>query len=172
VALRARNTGKDHNRADLEPRFYFRHAHNGKRMWTRMKATVLSAANSETEAIETALEAQAKRLPVAELAEGDVSSFPLKMTIEKFLDLKRSKAPRTVAQYTPVLNQFLGLVRGTVRFVDQSIDDVASKPACTIPTTFQESVENTDVPLAALCVMMSAVNPWGRRVCLQNGKTL
>ena len=48
---------------------------------------------------------------------------------------------------------------------------VPSKPTCTIPTTFRESVENTDEPLAAPCVMMSTVNPWGRKVCLQNAKT-
>jgi len=118
------NLGKGRNRADLEPPFYFRHGFDGKRVWTQLKATVLSAAKTEAEAIETGLEAQAKGLTVTELAQADAGRVPLKMAIEKFLDLKRSKAPRTVAQYTLALNQFLGLVRGTVRFVDQVTDDV------------------------------------------------
>jgi len=118
------NTGKGRNRANLEPPFYFRHAHDGKRVWTQMRATSLSAAKAEVETVETGLEAQAKGLTVAELAQGDASRLPLKMAIEKFLDLKRSKAPKTVAQYTLVLNQFLGQMRGTVRFVDQVRDDV------------------------------------------------
>jgi integrase len=118
------NTGKGRNRADLKPPFYFRHGHDGKRVWTQLKATTLSAAKLEAEAIETGLEAQAKGLTVTELAQADTSRTPLKMAIEKFLDLKRSKAPKTVAQYTFVLNQFLGLVRGRVRFVDQVTDDV------------------------------------------------
>jgi len=89
-----------------------------------MKATSLAAAKAEVATIETALEAQAKGLTVAELAAEDVGRLPLKIAIEKFLDFKRSKAPRTVSQYTLVLNQFLGLVRGTARFVDQVSDDV------------------------------------------------
>ena len=118
------NTGKGRNRADLQPPFYFRHAQGRKRLWTQLKATALSAAKAEVESIETSLEAQAKGLTVAELAQADVSRLPLKMAIVKFLDLKRSKAPKTVAQYTFVLNQFLALVRGRVRFVDQVTDDV------------------------------------------------
>jgi integrase len=118
------NTGQGRNRADLRPPFYFRHALGGRRVWTELKATVLSAAKTEVEATETALEAQAKGLTVAELAEGDASRLPLKTAIDKFLDLKRSKSPRTVSQYTLVLNQFLELVRGRVRFVDQVTDEV------------------------------------------------
>ena len=118
------NTGKCPNRADLDPPFYFRHAHNGKRVWTELKATVLSAAKVEVEAVEIGLKAQAKGLTVDELAEADASRLPLKMAIDKFLDLKRSKATKTVSQYKLVLNQLLGLVRGKVRFVDQVTDDV------------------------------------------------
>jgi integrase len=117
------NTGKGRNRSDLQPPFFFRHGHNGKRVWTQLKATALSAAKAEAEAIETALEAQSKGLTVAELAQSDLNRVPLKIAIERFLDLKRSKTPKTVAQYALVLNQFLGLVRGTVRFVDQVTDD-------------------------------------------------
>jgi hypothetical protein len=91
------NTGKGRNRADLQPPFYFRHALGGKRVWTELKATVLLEAKTEVDAIETALEAHAKGLTVAELAESDMSRLSLKTAIEKFLDLKRSKAPRTVA---------------------------------------------------------------------------
>ena len=118
------NTGKGRNRADLQPPFYFRHAQGRKRVWTQLKATVLSAAKAEMETIETALEAQAKGLTVAELAQGDANRLPLKIAIERFLDLKRSKSPKTVAQYTLVLNQFLGLVHGQIRFVDQVTEDV------------------------------------------------
>jgi integrase len=118
------NTGKGRNRADLQPPFYFRHALGGKRVWTELKATVLSGAKTEVDAIETALEAQAKGLTVAELAESEMNRLSLKAAIEKVLDLKRSKAPRTVAQYTLVLNQFLELVKGRVRFIDQITDEV------------------------------------------------
>jgi integrase len=93
-------------------------------VWTELKATVLSGAKTEVDAIETALEAQAKGLTVAELAESEMNRLSLKAAIEKVLDLKRSKAPRTVAQYTLVLNQFLELVKGRVRFIDQITDEV------------------------------------------------
>lgn len=112
------NTGKGRNRADLQPPFYFRHAQGRKRVWTQLKATVLSAAKAEMETIETALEAQAKGLTVAELAQGDANRLPLKIAIERFLDLKRSKSPKTVAQYTLVLNQFQELARGPANFTD------------------------------------------------------
>jgi integrase len=118
------NTGKGRNRANLQPPFYFRHVLGGKRVWTELKATVLSEAKTEVDAISTALKAQAKGLTVAELAESDLSRLSLKTAIEKFLDLKRSKAPRTVAQYTLVLKQFSELVHGRVRFVDQVTDEV------------------------------------------------
>ncbi len=118
------NTGKGRNRADLQLPFYFRHALGGKRVWTELKAAVLSEAKTEVDAIETALKAQAKGLTVAELAESDLSRLSLKTAIEKFLDVKRSKAPRTLAQYTLVLNQFRELVHGRVRFIDQVTDEV------------------------------------------------
>jgi integrase len=118
------NTGKGRNRADLQPPFYFRYAQGKKRVWAQLQAAVLSAAKAEVEAFEIALEAQAKGLTVAELAQGDANRLPLKIAIEKFIDLKRGKAPKTVEQYTLVLNQFLGLVRGQIRFVDQVTEDV------------------------------------------------
>jgi hypothetical protein len=47
---------------------------------------------------------------------------PLKLAIEKFLDLKRDKAAQTLAQYTLVLNQFRE--QAGIRFIDEVTSDV------------------------------------------------
>ncbi|HYA62763.1 MAG TPA: hypothetical protein VED66_06140, partial [Candidatus Sulfotelmatobacter sp.] len=59
-------------------------------------------------------------MTVAEADElNNASRTPLRIAVQKFLDLKRGKAPKTVAQYTLVLRQFLGQVHRKIRFVDE-----------------------------------------------------
>ena len=114
--------GKKHGH--LEPPFYFRASlPDGKRSWVELKATSFTEAKAEVPGIEAALEAQRKGLTVQEAeAISNSKRTPLKLAIEKFLDLKRDKTARTLAQYTLVLNQF-GEQAG-VRFVDQVTSEV------------------------------------------------
>jgi hypothetical protein len=111
----------------LAPPFYFRRVTGhrttqGKpqRAWIQLKAETLQAGREELKTFELAFAAQAKGLTVAEASElNNANRTPLRIAVEKFLDLKRGKAPKTVAQYTLVLRQFLEQVHRKIRFVDE-----------------------------------------------------
>jgi hypothetical protein len=92
----------------LKPPFYFRPTlPNGKRSWIELKARSFAETKAQIPSLEAALEAQKKGLTVAEADDlTNAKRTPLKLAIEKFLDLKRDKAAKTLSQYTLVLNQF------------------------------------------------------------------
>jgi len=125
-------TGRGIKTGTLTPPFYLRRAtgrltNRGKsqRVWMQLKAGTLQAAREEVNTLQVAFTAQAKGLTVAEANDlENAQRTPLKIAVEKFVDLKRGKAPKTVAQYTLVLNQFLEQVRGKIRFVDEVNDDI------------------------------------------------
>jgi hypothetical protein len=108
----------------LEPPFYFRPTlPNGKRSWIELKARSFAEAKTEIPSLEAALEAQKKGLAVAEADNiTNAKRTPLKLAIEKFLDLKCDKAAKTLAQYTLVLNQFKE--QAGIRFIDEVTSDV------------------------------------------------
>jgi integrase len=108
----------------LKHPFYFRPTlPNGKRSWIELKARSFAEAKTEIPGLEAALEAQKKGLTVAEADDiTNAKRTPLKLAIEKFLDLKRDKAAKTLAQYTLVLNQFKE--QAGIRFIDEVTSDV------------------------------------------------
>jgi integrase len=111
----------------LTPPFYFRRVtghstRQGKpqRVWVQLKGETLQAGKEELKTLQIAFQAQAKGLTVAEANElNNALRTPLKVAVDRFLDLKRGKAPKTIEQYTLVLNQFLELVHRKTRFVDE-----------------------------------------------------
>ena len=120
-------TGRGIKTGTLNPPFYFRRVtghltRQGKpqRIWVQLKADTLRACRDELETLQIAFQAQAKGLTVEEANNlNNAHRTPLKIAVEKFLDLKRGKAPKTVAQYTFVLNQFQDQFRRKIRFVDE-----------------------------------------------------
>jgi integrase len=120
-------TGRGVKTGTLAPPFYFRRVTGhltcqGKpqRAWIQLKAETLQSGREELQTLELAFAAQAKGLTVAEANDlHNANRTPLRIGVEKFLDLKRGKAPKTLAQYTLVLRQFLEQVHRKIRFVDE-----------------------------------------------------
>jgi len=125
-------TGRGIKTGTLTPPFYFRRltghlTSQGKpqRIWVQLKADTLRACRDELDTLQIAFRAQAKGLTVAEANDlSNAHRTSLKIAVEKFLDLKRGKAPKTVAQYTLVLHQFLEQVGRKIRFVDEVTETV------------------------------------------------
>ncbi|MGB7730372.1 MAG: hypothetical protein WBL50_20255 [Candidatus Acidiferrum sp.] len=107
-------TGRGVKTGMMAPPFYFRRVtghltSQGKaqRAWFQLRAETLQAGREELKTLELAFAAQAKGLTVAEADDlNNTNRTPLRIAVEKFLELKRGKAPKTVAQYTLVLRQF------------------------------------------------------------------
>jgi len=116
--------GRGRKPADLKPPFFLRHIKpGGGRMWTRLDDS-LEAVTDAAKKMEVGLDAQAKGLTVTDgdsliLAGTNPNRAPLKIAVQDFLDKKRSKAPKTIQQYTLVLNQFLEHVWADAKFVDE-----------------------------------------------------
>lgn len=103
--------------------FFVRPFVNGKQIWSRLSATTLKEAKTEADKVEAALEAASRGFTVAE-AEALTNSnrMPIRVAVDRYLELKRSKAPKTVMQYTRTLNEFVQSIR--VRFLDEITTDV------------------------------------------------
>jgi integrase len=104
----------------LKPPFYARPTINGKQSWSLLNATTLESAKEEAAHLETGLAAQAKGLTVVELdATTNAHRIPLKSVIERYLDLKKNKAKKTVQQYRLALEEFGAIMaEHKVRFLD------------------------------------------------------
>ena len=123
------NLGRGRKPADLKPPFFLRHIKpGGGRMWTRLDDPLESVIDAAGK-MEAGLDAQAKGLTVTDgksliLAGSNPNRTLIKIAVQDFLDKKRGKAPKTIAQYTVVLNQFLQHVWNKIRFIDEVTGDV------------------------------------------------
>jgi integrase len=104
----------------LKPPFYARPTINGKQVWQLLHAINFNDAKDEAEHLGVGLQAQAKGMTVAEL---DVLSnahrLPLKAVVEIYLELKKSKAKKTLQQYRLTLEEFVTiLAERRIRFLD------------------------------------------------------
>jgi integrase/recombinase XerD len=112
-------TGRGRRPADLRGPFFLRHGTpDGKRSWTAGGDT-LEAATDAAERLQHALVAQSKGLTVTELDKiSNVGRTPIKLACEKFLELKKAKAPKTLQAYKLHLDEFQKSL-GRVRFMDE-----------------------------------------------------
>jgi hypothetical protein len=110
--------------ADLHGPFFLRHGTpEGKRSWTAGGDTI-EAAKDAAERLPHALVAQSRGLTVTELDKiSNAGRIPIKFACEKFLELKKAKAPKTLAAYRLHLDQFQKSL-GKVRFMDDITPDV------------------------------------------------
>jgi integrase/recombinase XerD len=117
-------TGRGRRPADLHGPFFLRHGTpDGKRSWAAGGDT-LEAATDAAERLQHALVAQSKGLTVTELDKiSNVGRTPIKLACEKFLELKKAKAPKTLQAYRLHLDEFQKSL-GKVRFMDDITPDV------------------------------------------------
>jgi integrase/recombinase XerD len=117
--------GRGKRTGDRQPPFYVRPSVSGAQIWQRLKAETFAEARQEAEQFEAVLDAAAKGLTVAE-AENlvNLNRVPLKTAVETYLDQKKSKAPKTYAQYRLALHEFMEIAGRKIRFLDEITPDV------------------------------------------------
>jgi hypothetical protein len=119
------NVGAGRRPADKPP-YYIRFTVAGKRQWSEPFPT-LKAAQDAAASLPDVVEAQAKHLTFDELEqERNANRTPIKTAVANYLEQKKSKAPRTLAAYRVVLNQFVNSL-GKVRFLDEITPEVLRK---------------------------------------------
>ena len=116
--------GRGIKTGDLRPPFYIRPFVNGKQVWNRLSAASFKEAREDADRTADALEAHSKGLTVAEAdALANSHRMPIKLAVETYLQQKRSKAKKTVAQYRLTLNEFVEAL-GKVRYMDEISEHV------------------------------------------------
>jgi integrase/recombinase XerD len=118
------NTGRGRRPAKLQGTFYLRHTTpEGKQTFTPAGDN-FDAAIASADTLRVALEAQARGLTVAELDDlTNASRIPIRVAVETYLEQKKNKARKTVAQYRLTLNEFVDSLQGKLRFMDEITDD-------------------------------------------------
>jgi integrase/recombinase XerD len=115
-------TGRGRRPVDSPP-YYLRFTIAGKRKWSDPFDTLQDAQNAAVH-LPDVVEAQSKNLTLGELEESrNANRVRVKAAVATYLDQKKSKSPKTHAQYRVALNQFLASL-GKVRFVDEITPDV------------------------------------------------
>jgi integrase/recombinase XerD len=106
--------------------FYLRYSVDGKQKWSSPYDTLLEAGNAAKE-LEPVLEARAKGLTVAEFEKmSDANREPIKTAIEKYLHVRRNKAPKTVMAYTSALRELVESLPPHVRFMDELVSKASA----------------------------------------------
>jgi integrase/recombinase XerD len=114
--------GRGVKTARLAGPFYARSKHQGRTAWTKLQGDTLNAAKVEAG---DRISQQAVAAPVAPAINiQNVTRTTIRAAIDRYLDQKAGKAPKTKAQYRTTLEQFLEAVQGRVRFLDEITPDV------------------------------------------------
>jgi integrase len=119
---KAVQTGRGIRTKELKPPFYILRFKN----WVKLDSENFAAAEQEAELKFAALDAADRGLTVEEAENIDFRSrVPVKTAVAKYLDMKKSKAPKTLTAYRLGLNQFAEtLAAQNVRFIDGITVDV------------------------------------------------
>lgn len=116
-------TGPGKKTANTAGPFFVRPFVKGKQIWSRLSATTVKQAQIEADQVGAAVEAASRGLTVIEAdALGNSTRLPIKSAVDLYLELKRSKSPKTVMQYKRALNEFVEGIK--VRFLDEITTDV------------------------------------------------
>jgi integrase/recombinase XerD len=118
--------GRGIRTSSIKGPFFIRPVVRGKQTEHRLHALTFADARDEATHYEEALVAESKGLTVAELDKiANTHRLPIRMVIDRYLELKKNKARKTRMQYGLALNEFLeALSEKRVRFVDQISIDV------------------------------------------------
>lgn len=116
--------GRGVKTGDLAAPFFIRPSVGGKRLWKTLTAEDFREAKEEAAYLIAALDAQAKGLTVAEAeAVTNAGRVPLRIAVDKYLEQKSGKAPKTIAAYKNTLYEFIEALGGKVRFLDEITED-------------------------------------------------
>lgn len=120
--FKAIEEGRGIRTSHIEGPFYYRPFVNGRQLPpTRLKATTFAEAKIEAEALPDKLAAAEFGVNPAQL-KGD--RVLIAQAIEKYLEQKADKAPRTVDAYKNTLDQFAEIVKPEAKFLDEIDEDV------------------------------------------------
>ena len=126
LALSAHPEGPGKKTGTLSGPFFARPTVNGKQIWHRLGADTFQKAKAESDLAAAAVDAAKQGLTVTEadvLANRNRTS--IQHAVNTYLDLKRSKRPKTIGKYTHALNRFVK--SAGVRFLDEIDVDVLRK---------------------------------------------
>jgi integrase/recombinase XerD len=117
--------GRGIKTSDLTGPFFTRPVVDRKQIWKSLASQTFKEAKEEAGQLTAAIDAQSKGLTVAE-AEllTNANRIPIKTAIDTYLEQKRGKAKKTMAQYRLTLNEFIEALGGKVRFLDEITEQV------------------------------------------------
>jgi integrase/recombinase XerD len=118
--------GRGIRTGSLKSPFFIRPVVRGKQTEHRLHALTFADAREEATHFEEALVAESKGLTVAELDKiTNTHRLPIRLVVDRYLELKKNKARKTCMQYRLTLNEFIeALTEIKVRFLDQISVDV------------------------------------------------
>jgi integrase/recombinase XerD len=118
--------GRGIRTSNIKGPFFLRPVVRGKQTEHRLHALTFADAREEAQHFEEALIAESKGLTVAELdTMTNTHRVPIRLVVDRYLELKKNKARKTRMQYRLTLNEFVeALTEIKVRFVDQITVDV------------------------------------------------
>jgi integrase/recombinase XerD len=118
--------GRGRKTGALSGPFFARPAVDGKQVWHKLAASTFEQAKAESALAAAAVDAARQGLAVTEAeALANRNRISLQSAVNSYLDLKRSKRPKTVGKYTHALNRFIKAAN--IRFLDEIDVDVLRK---------------------------------------------
>lgn len=120
------NLGRGRRPADSPP-YYVRFTLSGKQIWSDPYPTLKEAEEAAAE-LPDLREAQTRGITLSELTgQRNAQRVPIRVAVDVYLEQKRSKAPKTLAQYRSTLNELLTALSGKARFLDEITVEVLRK---------------------------------------------
>ncbi|MGA7622461.1 MAG: site-specific integrase, partial [Candidatus Acidiferrales bacterium] len=111
--------GRGIRTSDLVGPFFIRPTINGVQERRALHSQTFAEAREEANEVEKQCEAQARGLTVGEMDVMQNSHrLPIRLVIDTYLDQKKNKRPKTIAQYTTALREFQNSLRG-VKYLDE-----------------------------------------------------
>jgi hypothetical protein len=102
--------------------FYYRPVIDGRQLPPkRLKSATFAEAKAEADNLPNKIIAQEMGVQPEQLRGNRV---PIAAAVQRYLEQKSSKAPRTLAQYRTTLEQFISLVKSKAHFLDEIDEDV------------------------------------------------
>jgi integrase/recombinase XerD len=118
--------GRGRKTGTLSGPFFARPTVNGKQIWHKLGADTFEEAKAESELAAAAVDAAKRGLTVTEADTlANRNRISIRHAVEAYLDLKRSKRPKTISKYTNTLNRFIEAV--DIRFLDEIDVDALRK---------------------------------------------
>src|SRR5690242_19911493 len=119
------NTGRGLRPANMQGPFYLRYTAPDAKQPFIAGGDTLAEAQEAADRLALGLKAQSKGLTVAQLDDlTNANRVPIKAAVEKFLEMKKGKAPKTVAAYRLNLSEFVESLPSKIRFLDEINADV------------------------------------------------